>query len=92
MERGEIWLVNFAPQIGAEIQKNRPALVVSAQGLMPLATRIVVPFRDRKPHQSTADCSQVKSFDKARFLHKIGEVSHTELQSLLESLALCLGM
>jgi mRNA-degrading endonuclease toxin of MazEF toxin-antitoxin module len=47
MQRGEIWLVNFAPQIGAEIQKHRPALVV-AQGLMPLQTRIVVPFRDRK--------------------------------------------
>jgi mRNA interferase MazF len=26
--RGEIWLVNFEPTIGAEIRKTRPALVI----------------------------------------------------------------
>src|SRR5947207_6382181 len=26
--RGEVWLVNFDPTIGAEIQKTRPALIV----------------------------------------------------------------
>jgi len=26
--RGEIWLVNFDPTIGAEIQKTRPALII----------------------------------------------------------------
>ena len=26
--RGEVWLVNFDPTIGAEIQKTRPALVI----------------------------------------------------------------
>jgi mRNA interferase MazF len=28
-KRGEIWLVEFSPSIGTEIQKTRPALVVS---------------------------------------------------------------
>ncbi len=27
--RGEIWLVNFDPSVGTEIQKVRPALIVS---------------------------------------------------------------
>jgi mRNA interferase MazF len=26
--RGEIWLVDFDPTLGAEIQKNRPALII----------------------------------------------------------------
>jgi mRNA interferase MazF len=26
--RGEVWLVNFDPTVGAEIQKTRPALVI----------------------------------------------------------------
>jgi mRNA interferase MazF len=47
-KRGEIWLVEFDPSIGAEIHKRRPAVVVSADdvGLLPL--RIVVPLTDWK--------------------------------------------
>ena len=26
--RGEVWLVNFDPTVGAEIQKTRPALII----------------------------------------------------------------
>ena len=26
--RGEVWLVNFAPTLGAEIRKTRPALII----------------------------------------------------------------
>jgi mRNA interferase MazF len=29
IKRGDVWLVNFDPTIGAEVQKKRPALVVS---------------------------------------------------------------
>ena len=42
--RGEIWLVDFNPTIGAEIQKQRPALVVSSTNIGVLPLRIVVPF------------------------------------------------
>mgnify|MGYP002404015850 CR=1 FL=1 len=27
--RGEIWMVNFDPSVGAEIQKTRPAAVIN---------------------------------------------------------------
>ncbi len=40
---------------------------------------------------STADCSQVKSFDISRFVHKIGEVSLEELEDILDGIDLCLG-
>lgn len=49
-KRGEIWLVEFEPQIGSEIKKTRPAVVTSFSGLEPEKTRIVVPIRERKPH------------------------------------------
>jgi hypothetical protein len=37
-QRGEIWLVNFDPTVGTEIQKTRPAVVVSsdAVGRLPI--------------------------------------------------------
>lgn len=41
--RGEIWWVRFDPKVGAEIEKTRPAIVVSVDQLGKLALRIVVP-------------------------------------------------
>lgn len=29
MKRGEVWWVNFDPSIGGEIQKERPAVILS---------------------------------------------------------------
>jgi mRNA interferase MazF len=29
MKRGEVWWVNFDPSVGGEIQKRRPAVIVS---------------------------------------------------------------
>src|SRR5436190_21512399 len=45
---GEIWLVKFDPAKGAEIQKLRPALVVSLDSIGRLPLRIVVPITDWK--------------------------------------------
>ena len=47
--RGEVWLVNFDPAVGAEIQKLRPALVVSLDAIGRLPLRLVVPLTDWKP-------------------------------------------
>ena len=44
--RGEIWLISFEPQLGAEIRKTRPAVVLSLESVGKLALRIVVPFTD----------------------------------------------
>jgi len=41
----EIWLVEFEPNIGSEIDKTRPAVVVSVPGFTNLPLRIVVPIR-----------------------------------------------
>lgn len=46
--RGEIWLVDFDPSVGAEIQKLRPALVVNVDSVGRLPLRLVVPITDWK--------------------------------------------
>ena len=41
MRRGEVWLINLDPTIGAEIRKTRPAVIVNddAVGILPLKSR-----------------------------------------------------
>lgn len=41
--RGEIWLVDLDPTIGAEIQKTRPVVVVSSNAINRLLVRLVAP-------------------------------------------------
>lgn len=49
-KRGEVWLVDFEPSIGAEQTKLRPAVVVSPDSVGRLPLHIVVPITDWKPH------------------------------------------
>lgn len=52
--RGEIWVVNFDPQVGAEIQKKRPAVVINMRNVSDLPLHIIVPITkasDRKTYQ-----------------------------------------
>lgn len=44
ISRGDIWLVNFDPTIGDEIQKTRPAAVMSLNAAFRHRLQIVVPI------------------------------------------------
>jgi mRNA interferase MazF len=44
LSRGEIWLVNFSPSVGDEIQKKRPAVVMSIRAGYSHRLQIVVPI------------------------------------------------
>jgi len=48
MHRGEVWLINLDPTIGAEIQKIRPVVIVSSDAIGVLPLRVIVPFTDWK--------------------------------------------
>lgn len=54
MLRGEIWLINLDPTVGAEIQKTRPAVIVNndAVGILPL--KVVVPVTQWKDRYAVA--------------------------------------
>jgi mRNA interferase MazF len=51
--RGEIWLINFDPSVGAEIRKVRPAVVMNLDSIGRLPLRVVVPLTDWKPQYDT---------------------------------------
>jgi mRNA interferase MazF len=46
--RGDIWLVNFDPTVGAEIRKTRPAVVVSSDAVGVLPVKLVAPLTEWK--------------------------------------------
>jgi mRNA interferase MazF len=54
MNRGEIWLVDLDPTIGAEMNKTRPALIISDNGLGKLPLKVIVPITGWKEHYSIA--------------------------------------
>lgn len=48
--RGEIWIVNFDPTVGAEIRKTRSAIVVSSDAVGKLPIKLVAPLTDWKSY------------------------------------------
>jgi mRNA interferase MazF len=54
MNRGEIWLVDLDPAIGAEMKKTRPALIMSDNRLGKLPLKVIVPITGWKEHYSIA--------------------------------------
>jgi len=51
-QRGEVWLVSFDPQAGAEIAKRQPAVVISLDSVGKLPLRIVVPITEWSQHDA----------------------------------------
>jgi mRNA interferase MazF len=100
MKKGEVWLVNFSPQVGDEIKKIRPAIMVNNDAMGLLNLKIVVPITSsfHKVHEwqvllkssnrnglekdSIADCFQLKSISKNRFISKIGDLNEQELNRI----------
>ena len=54
MRRGEIWLINLDPTVGAEIRRTRPAVIVNDDevGILPL--KVVVPVTEWKDRYAVA--------------------------------------
>lgn len=98
-KRGEVFLVTLDPTVGAEMQKTRPAVVVSPDELnvslstvivVPLTTGRAYPFRPQtrvagKPGVAAVD--QVRTIDKRRLSRRIGALSKGALSSVLGALA-----
>ncbi|MBI3193062.1 MAG: type II toxin-antitoxin system PemK/MazF family toxin [Ignavibacteriae bacterium] len=54
MRRGEVWLINLDPTIGAEIKKIRPAIIVNNDDLGILPLKIIVPVTEWKERYDNA--------------------------------------
>ena len=46
MRRGQLWLVKFDPTVGDEIDKTRPAVIVSDDAIGVLALKVIVPMTE----------------------------------------------
>lgn len=54
MLRGEVWLINLDPAVGAEIRKIRPAVIINDDEIGILPLKIIVPITDWKDYYADA--------------------------------------
>ena len=54
MRRGEVWLINLDPTVGAEIKKTRPAIIVSDDAIGVLPLKVIVPITEWKDRYAVA--------------------------------------
>ncbi|MBE9054466.1 MULTISPECIES: type II toxin-antitoxin system PemK/MazF family toxin [Sphaerospermopsis] len=81
-KRGEIWLVNFDPTIGAEIKKVRPAVVISSDAVGKLPIKLIAPITDWKPYFSQ-DFWHVKiEPDTTNSLAKVSAIDALQLRGV----------
>jgi len=93
MTRGGVWWVEFDPAVGTEIQKTRPAVIVSNDTANKyLARVVVVPLTTNVSRvypgealvtvngsKSKAMIDQIMSADKSRLKSKITELSDNDI-------------
>jgi mRNA interferase MazF len=48
-KRGEVWLVQLDPTRGQEIQKTRPAVVISSEMFSSIPIRLIIPVATLPP-------------------------------------------
>jgi mRNA interferase MazF len=101
VRRGEVYWVNLDPTVGTEIQKTRPALVVSPDDLNAVLPRVIIAPLTSKGQslgcrpQVKFDgrtalilLDQIRSLDKRRLAGKMGIIEEQYWHSvLLEMLA-----
>lgn len=102
MKRGDIYLVHFDPQVGSEIQKTRPAVVLSREPfnthrrtvvVVPLSTahtETEFPLLVATPSSgrpSVAVVDQLKAADRSRLVRCIGRLSVREMDEISRAVA-----
>jgi len=106
MRRGEVWWVNFDPSIGGEIQKKRPAVIVSNDAANKFLNRLqVVPVTgnvDRlypseayvtlNGKQGKAMADQLTTVSKLRLFNQIGILSAEDMKRVGDAIKVQLDL
>jgi mRNA interferase MazF len=84
MRRGEIWLINLDPTIGAEIKETRPAVIVSSDAIGVLPLKVVVPITNWKDHYQVALWMIKIEPDTQNGLEKLSSADTFQVRSLVQ--------
>src|ERR1700733_13681780 len=100
--RGEVWWVSFDASIGGEVQKTRPAMIISNDSANAVLSRvIVVPISSQlakvypgealislNGQQRKAMADQIATASKQRLKSKLGNLSHTDVGAVEDAVLL----
>jgi mRNA interferase MazF len=106
IERGEVYWVAFDPSLGGEIQKTRPAIVISNNAANLALNRVqVVPVTSKtdrlypgealveiKGEKRKAIASQLATASKLRFGAKLGSIGTEDMARVEAAVAVQLGL
>jgi len=100
VRRFAVYLVSLDPTIGSEMQKTRPALVVSPDEMnASIATVLIAPMTTRgRAYPTRVPCEfqgksgeialdQLRVVDKARLIRQLGTIDAATRQTILDTLA-----
>jgi mRNA interferase MazF len=104
--RGEVWLVSFGPSVGGEIQKTRPAMIVSNDAASMRLSRVqVVPLSSRVERLYPAEvhvdldgvrrkamADQIATVSKLRLLRRFGALAKSDVDSVSRAIRIQLGL
>ena len=85
MLRGEVWLINLDPTIGAEIKKTRPAVIVNDDGVGILPLKIIVPITEWRERYAVAPWMVRLEPDTENGLDKSSVADTFQVRSISES-------
>ena len=85
MKRGEIWLINLDPTVGAEIKKTRPAIIVNDDELGLLPLRVIVPLTDWKEKYDIASWMVKVESNTTTNLTKVSAADCFQVRSVSKS-------
>jgi mRNA interferase MazF len=96
MNRGEVWWIRFDPSVGGEIQKTRPAIILSNDRSNKYLNRVqVIPLTSKverlypsevfvtlEGKKAKALADQLTTVSKLRFANMIGKLSDADLRAV----------
>ena len=106
MVRGEVWWVNFDPSLGGEMQKTRPAVIVSNNASNRTVNRLqLVPIMSRTDRVYPCEAivvlngelrkamaDQIATVSKLRLSGRLGVLSEADLRLVDGAIRIQLGL